>query len=455
LRQSSENTHYFVDRNGKAVLLTGSHTWNDLQDWGTDGAVNPINFDAYVNMLVSNHHNFTFLWTVELPHFCNLPTQDINPPPFDVSPMPWSRTGPGLATDGKPKFDLSKFDPNYFARLRQRVAQLNTAGIYAGVYLFTGEWLAAFRCANDGYPLDGANNINGVDAGSALGGIGMSAPNAVSAVQDRFVEKMVDTLNDLPNVVWATSEEAPAESWWNDHHIDHVRAYERTKPLQHPVGYGAPWSGDSGLLASDADWVAPAARITDTATCGIGTPPCKVVLNDSDHSYFGMWTDSAQIHRAYVWGNFTHGSSVLFMDPYVLYYPRGGRNECSSPVHGICSAPHPRYDNLRANLGYTRQYADRMDLLGMTPQSNLASTGNALAKFAPNATEVLVYAPTGGLFTVNLSATRATLRVEWLNPATGARIVGPSVVGGSVVQTFTAPFTGDAVLYLSDVALGR
>ncbi|HSB85640.1 MAG TPA: putative collagen-binding domain-containing protein, partial [Ilumatobacteraceae bacterium] len=436
-------------------LLTGSHTWNNLQDWGTDGVVNPIDFDAYVSMLVKNHHNFTFVWTVELPHFCNLPTRATDPPAFDVSPMPWRRTGPGLATDGKPKFDLNSFDPNYFDRLRQRVAQLNAGGIYAGVYLFTGEWLAAFRCANDGFPLDGRNNINGVDAGSGLGAVGMAAPNAVSAVQDLFVEKMVDTLNDLPNVVWATSEEAPAESWWNDHQIDHVRAYERTKPFQHPIGYGAPWSGDSGLLASDADWVAPSARLSDIANCGSGTPPCKVVLNDSDHSYFGMWNDTVQANRAYVWGNVTRGSQVSFMDPYVVYYPREGRNECSSPVNGICPAPHPRYDNLRANLGYTRQYADRMDLVSMTPQPNITSTGNALATFRANATEVLVYAPTGGTFTVNLSATRATLRVEWLNPATGQRIVGAPVVGGSGGQTFTAPFGGDAVLYLSDVALGR
>jgi hypothetical protein len=443
-----------VDPSGKAVLLTGSHTWNNLQDWGTDGAVNPIDFDAYVSMLVANHHNFTFLWTVELPHFCNLPTRDFTPPEFDVSPMPWLRTGPGLATDGKPKFDLTRFDPAYFNRLRERVERLNAAGIYAGVYLFTGEWLAAFRCANDGYPLDGRNNINGVDAGPGTGGIGMFAPNAVTAAQDRFVEKMIDTLNDLPNVVWATSEETPAESWWNAHQIDHVAAYERTKPLQHPIGYGAPWSGDSGLLASAAHWVAPAARIANPNNCGTGTPSCKVVLNDSDHSYFGMWTDGPEAHRAYIWGNFTHGSQVLFMDPYVLHYPRGGRNECTNPVRGICSAPHPRYDTLRANLGYTRQYAERMDLVGMTPQPNLSSTGNALAKFAPNASEVLVYAPNGQL-TVNLSATRATLRVEWLNPATGARVTGAQVVGGSSAQLFIAPFSGDAVLYLYDSTLAR
>ena len=63
-----------------------------------------------------------------------------------------SARGPGTATDGGPKFDLAKFDQAYFDRLRARVQALNAAGIYAGVYLFTGEWLAVFRCASDGYP---------------------------------------------------------------------------------------------------------------------------------------------------------------------------------------------------------------------------------------------------------------------------------------------------------------
>lgn len=52
------------------------------------------------------------------------------------------RTGPGLATDGGLKFDLTKFDPAYFERLRTRVDALNRAGIYAGVYLFTAGWVS-------------------------------------------------------------------------------------------------------------------------------------------------------------------------------------------------------------------------------------------------------------------------------------------------------------------------
>ena len=64
---------------------------------------------------------------------------------FQRDPQPWQRTGPGNASDGKPKFDLTKFNQAYFDRLRDRVRQLHAAGIYAGVYLFSGEFLFRFR----------------------------------------------------------------------------------------------------------------------------------------------------------------------------------------------------------------------------------------------------------------------------------------------------------------------
>jgi hypothetical protein len=38
-----------------------------------------------------------------------------------MTAQPWSRTGPGKAKDGKPKFNLDSFDQTYFDRLRERV----------------------------------------------------------------------------------------------------------------------------------------------------------------------------------------------------------------------------------------------------------------------------------------------------------------------------------------------
>ena len=163
--RACRNPNYFEDTSGNPLVLCGSQTWNTLQDWGTGGTVQPLDFDAFVSFLKTHGHNFTLLWRTELPKFSNLPVTATHPPDFTVSPHPWMRTGPGLATDGGLKFDLTKFDPTYFDRLRSRVSALNHAGIYAGVYLFTAEWLLRFRAPTDGYPFSGPNNVNGVDDG--------------------------------------------------------------------------------------------------------------------------------------------------------------------------------------------------------------------------------------------------------------------------------------------------
>ncbi|HET7540235.1 MAG TPA: putative collagen-binding domain-containing protein [Polyangiaceae bacterium] len=454
----SPNPNYFQDTTGRAVALFGSHTWNDFQDWGTNGSPQPFDFAAYTQFLVAHGHNFTFLWRTELPKFCSLPTQSSNSPDITTNTQPWLRSGPGNASDGGPRFDLTQFDQSYFDRLRSRVDQLNRAGIWVGVYLFTGEWLNAFRCPSDGYPFTGGNNINGIDDGGGNGSMTMSAPNAITNFQDALIDRMIDTLNDLPNVIWVVSEEANANTqWWQAHVISHVRAHESSKPYQHPVGlgtleYGTP---DSRVIDTDADWIAPMARLSPSSTCGSGSPACKVNINDSDHSYFSMWNDSKQVNRQYAWQNFVRGNQVAFMDPYELYYPRESRNLCPSPSNGICTGVDPRWDNFRDNLGYLVSYSRRLNLAAAHAQDALCSTSYCLGQTPAVGTELLVYAPNGGGFSVNLSsAAGRTLNYEWFDPDSGRVISTGSVAGGNPNQGFGTPASipGDSVLYLVDSA---
>lgn len=449
LKALSSNPHYFADPSGRAVYLTGSQTWNTFQDWGTDGAIEPTDFPAFIRMLVAHHHNFTLLWATELPTFHGLPTTEKDSPDFTVEPHPWMRTGPGLASDGKPRFDLHQFNQAYFDRLRDRIRQLDQSGIYVGVYFFTGEWLNLFRFPKDGYPISGGNNISSVDDGGGTGAVTMTAPNAVTDIQDAYVKKVIDTLNDLPNVLWIVSEEAPANSvWWNQHLIALTRAYEANKPHQHPIGYAATVGfNDLTLLESDADWIAPVSRISPVRSHGTGHPADKVNVNDSDHSYWEIWNDSPQTNRNYFWINFTNGNQTLFMDPYVIYYPRQGRNLTPFPVHGVSSKSDPRWENVRDTMGYIRTYAERMDLGKAAPHSEMVSTGHALANLAPGKTEILAYAPSGGFLDIDLTHVSGRLSVEWFNPGTGARTNGPDVDGGAT-RTFAPSFGGDYALFL-------
>ena len=234
-----------------------------------------------------------------------------------------------------------------------------------------------------------------------------------------------------------------------------VRAYERGKRYQHPVGYATLGERpmDSVLYDSDADWVAPWARVSPPKSCGAGKPACKVNINDSDHSYFGMWNETPRQNRAYAWENFTNGNQVLFMDPYLVHYPRERRNLCLSPVNGVGSKPDPRWDNFRNNLGYVLRYSRKLNLARVTPRGALCSTGHCLAQTPAAGAEYLAYAPSGGPFTLDLSAMPGSrsLAVEWFNPATGETTPQAPVKAGSPSQPFTPPFRGDAVLYLVDV----
>lgn len=463
LRQSNDNPNYFEDSSGAPLVLCGSHSWNTLQDWGTNGMVRAVDFDAFVGFLASHGHNFTLLWSTELPRLRGLPTTEATPPDFTVKPFPWTRTGPGFATDGGLKFDLTAFDQAYFDRLRLRAEALNKAGIYAGVYFFTGEFLLRFRFAADGYPLTGLNNINGIDDGyrgrkgaSAVSSVTMTAPNAITECQDKYVKKVIDTLNDLPNVLWIVSEEAPTNStWWNSHIISLIREYEREMRYQHPIGYATlEHPQDSILYNTDADWVAPGAFVSPTQSCGSGKPTCKVNINDSDHSYFGMWNDSPQKNRNYAWENFMSGNQVVFMDPYLVHYPRQSRNITISPLNGIGSRPDPRWNNFRDNLGYIMRYSRRLNLAKVRPRGSLCSTGYCLAQTPSIGAEYLVYAPESGRFNLDLSAmpNSRTLAIEWFDPNTGTVIPGIPIAAGHPSRLFIPPFNTDSILYLVDTA---
>ena len=480
LKQSTVNSRYFVDPAGNAVFLSGSHTWNDFLDTDTGGSTPAaFDFNAYVTFLKQNQHNVTILWRKDLPEYCGW---NFSGSVWKMGPWPWLRPGPGVATDSNPKFDLTQLNQAYFDRLRARVQQLQQNGIYAIVQLFDINQLTYVRCSTDGYPFSGPNNINGVSDGYTSGtnnftSYAMTTNNAISNFQDAYVKKVVDTVNDLPNVLYEVSEEQVSEAmvWWAPHMMGLVQAYEgggtfegtvyTAKPFQHPVGIGAMNFGDKndpGLYTSIATWIAPEISGTSFPSNVQVNNLGKVVINDSDHAlnYVAFLNPDGSVKdqnlRGYIWENITSGAEALvFMDPYEIFWQGNLRNvSCLNPVNTVCTGgADPKYNPFRQAMGFAQGYVNaKMDLLKATPQGSLSSTGFCLADNVATGAEYLVYAPNGGTFTVNLSATSRTLNVEWFNPATGTTTSAASITGGSSTQSFTAPFSGDAVLYIVDAA---
>lgn len=444
------NPRYFTDGSGRAVYLTGSNCGWEMQDdaWGgysAPGTHVKFDFDRFLNLLVTYHHNYVRLWTVESTR------SDKGPVDMLATPMPFLRTGPGDALDGKPKFDLTKYDPEYFDRLRSRVMALGERGVYVGIMLFEG--FGSVHDANPstnphanpwlGHPYNSANNINQIDADADGDGRGlefhtMTQPT-VNAVQKAYVRHVIDTVNDLDNVLYEIANESiPASKEWQYDMITTIKEYESTKPKRHPVIMSAYWGSGApcnpALFASPADAIEPANVPPDEDYDA--DPPAAdgrmVILADSDH------IDWHTTKPQFVWKNFLRGNNPHIMDERVVGFDW---------AKGVVVPDDGGADAIRAAMGHTRTYADRINLTEMPPQNHLCSTAYCLAK---PGSEYLAYQPGSGRFTVTLA--RGEYIYEWFHPGTGTVAMTGTIVTEDQPQAFTPPFDGHAVLYLKSKA---
>lgn len=229
LRRSADNPRYFEDADGRVVWLTGSHTW---ANFATDQGRAAFDYDAYLAWLAALGHNFVRGWHWDLPWS----RQGFNGGPFAFGPQAFLRTGPGLATDGLPRFDLSRWNDEFFTRLRDRMLRAAERGVYVSIMLFQGYAWQFDRTARDGMPYDGRNNINGVDAGHGAAAATLDHPDAL-AVQEAYVRRVIEAVGDLDNVLYEIANEAPPESTaWQHHMIRVVRAAQANRGPLHPVG---------------------------------------------------------------------------------------------------------------------------------------------------------------------------------------------------------------------------
>jgi hypothetical protein len=483
---SDANPRYFtvasdspLDR--RVVYLTGSHIWNNFHDGLGPGAgcadvPERSDYGAYLGFLRDHGHNFIRLWRWEQFrsqaagggfHLC-------------MTPQPWPRTGPGAARDGKPRFDLSTFDPAYFDRLRDRVVAAGDQGIYVAVMLFDGWGLHLSPVPDnvEGHPFHAANNVNGVGISSIIDYQVLPLPPRVQALQEAYIRKVVDTVQDLPNVLYEVANESSGDTadsvqfpdgsavqtpigdstQWQYWVIDLVKRYEQEMGYdQHPIGmtmqYPVPDQArvNDPLFNGPADWISPGFDDHMFAPQPDGpplpsrwftNPPAsdgtKVVIVDTDHYAPGMGD------ALWAWKSFLRGHNPILMDFGII--------DVVNPLDPALGVPsYESFEAARYAMGDTLRFARRMELVEMAPRDDLSSTGFVLA--SPGE-EYLVLQPTPAAdpFTVTLEA--GTYSVEWHDVGSRqAQVAGDVTVEGDRGTGFAAPFAqaGPAVLYLRRV----
>ncbi|MEA2562593.1 MAG: hypothetical protein QOH06_4097 [Acidobacteriota bacterium] len=385
MRIHPDNPRYFSD-GGRPVYLTGSHHWDVLLDNGERPG--GFDFEGYLDRLASWGHNFFRLWTHEAwTH--------------EVHPTVYLKTGS--------RFDLSRFNPEYFGRLRARVLRARERGFHVAVMLFNGWSIHDNGEGNPWFrhPFNRSNNVNGIDGDPGARGEGLDVHTlrvpAVTRLQEAYVRKVVETVGDL-DILWEISNESPGESRDWQYHL--IRYLKTLSP--HPVGMTScfPRGRNEDLFRSPADWISPNHR----GGYKRSPPPAdgsKVILLDTDH----LWGIGGG--REWIWKSFLAGHHPIYMDPLDA---------------------DPEHEDARRAMGQTRRLAERLDLARMVP------SGNCLA----GEKELVVYLPRGR------GKVRFKGEAEWIDPGTGV-VIPAGRIGGRV----RAPFRGDAVLYLRASATDR
>ncbi len=270
-------------------------------------------------------------------------------------------------------------------------------------------------------------------------------------------EKVVETLNDLDNVLYEILNEGGTKDW-QYHMVNFVKEAEQAMPQQHPVGMTHavtvnPPMFNEDLWNSPADWISPvpeplawkykgSAFLEDYQNDPPANSGKKVVLLDTDH----LWGHGG--NYSWAWKAFVRGHQPIFMDPWEPIAGEYDKAKNSSMffIGGVSknSRDYPDWEPLRKNMGYILQLTERIDLAKMTPQGQLSSTEYCLANPGQ---EYVVYLP-DGTGTLDLRTEAVDYAVEWFIPQLNRTIEGTETLKGGDFRVLTAPFTGDAVLYL-------
>jgi len=438
LRTGEQPGHYLV-RNGEPLLVVGD---NLTQGWMESGP--HFNYQGYVDALASRGLNVLMIWS----YFgTNAALQKGDARIGYDAPEIWPWTG----SPDNWTMDLTQFNQAYFDRLKQLVAYAESRGIMVLITVHDGWTKTRF----EGHPFNAAlgngpltNNYQYVELADydrempATFSSSWSRQQKNQYFQERFCDKLISELSPYSNVIY----EMFNEGHWYDQIL-------RNKHEQHFLKFFRARCGNLLLTNSDeidgddphndpkvdvvtfhGDW---GGRFQDFQA-GFNRPPAKPYFQSEPVPGWDGTNVTVDEIRKGVWNVAMAGAGWVNQNdlsfgwnPYAAMASKASLRNQAYDYAGHCA----RFFN-----------ESGINFYDMKPKGSLSSTGICLAQ---EGMEYAVYAPSGGTFTLDLSAGAGqTFGIRWYNPRSGQFEYQDSVQGGSGVS-LTAPDRNDWVVHLT------
>jgi hypothetical protein len=366
---------------------------------------------------------------------------DVWPPFYE---QPWARSGKGKAWDGLSKYDLARFNPWYFARLREFATHAERKGLVlvqqmyfqhnvleAGAHWADFPWRPANCLQPTGFP-EPPQYAGGKRVFMAEAFYDVSHP-VRRDLHRRYIRHCLDVLGGCPNVVFQTGEEYTGPLTFMQFWLDTIAEWQREHGKKVLVGLSATKDVQDAVLAD---------------------PVRAAVVSVIDLKYWWYAPDG---------GAFDPKGGTNLAPRQQLREWKGNKSRSPGSIARAVREYRTRFPDKAVTVsldgadgwavlgagGSVPRMPAAVDpaLLAAVPRMRLLDVAGAFAVADPGR-DYLVWSPAGGAVTLDLTDRAGPFAARWLEPKTGKPKVESEVRGGGVIE-LRPPGGGPAVLWLA------
>jgi hypothetical protein len=451
------NPHY-LSFHGKPILLITS-----AEHYGA--VVNgEFDFNRYLDALAKYGLNYTRIYPGYLfePMGKFLPENTLGVKPAHLV-LPWARSNqPGYLLSGN-KFDLDRWNPGYFTRLKTFIEEAGKRGIVVEVCLFNAQYSDTWPIS----PLYYENNIQGV------GHVGFRDTQTLKDAQlvereAEYVRKIAQEVNAFDNVILEVCDEpanfTPLDEAgpWVAHMLHVAHDAENGLPRRHLIGQEVqgPIDGPVDLAGDPADSIVIGQYIFHTQHLEMGGLKGldreywhNKPIEQNETNYYPLYSgDAVADSRVEAW-EFMVGGGASF-----------------NQLNGVFTAEDPAGDTpdnakLLSSLRNLKQFLESFDFVSMQPDRGFVMSGlDPKTHYRGMSQHGIQYAlyihhsegGDGGSYTVTpgkyqenlvLNIPPGNYKAEWIDPGSGSEVGAETFHQTSGIRNLKSPH------YSIDIAL--
>jgi hypothetical protein len=429
------NPHYFTFRGKPTVLITSGEHYGSVLNLD-------MRHEPYLDALKRDGLNLTRTFSGV---YCESPA-DFNIRENTLAPAanryitPWARSSqPGYPNGGN-RFDLTKWDDAYFARLKSFVSEAEKRGIVVELVLFCPFYGDSMWNLS---PMNAKDNVNGVGTMPRDEVYTLKHPEMV-AVHDAVVTKIVTELRDAPNLYYEICNEpyfGGVTLEWQKHISETIAKAESGLPHRHLIAQN---------IANDWAKVENPNPLVSIFNFHYASPPRAVYENYRlgkaiafDETGFKGSDDFT--YRAQAWEFLLAGGAVFDNLDYSFTAAKPeGTMHVSAPTPGGGSP------ELRRQLSFLKRFMAGLDFVHMAPDlTSLKSAGAGVTSTLLSRPGMwyAAYFQGGTKAEARLDLPGGDYQVEWLDPAGCKSLVKATFThGGGVRELDSPPYTQDVVM---------